>query len=781
MAAVRTIGLVGGGGYIGSLIQEAFSSLPEYAIVVFMDKQIDHASQRKEIQACDVIVYLAGMSREQEQWRFKNKDPSQEKDEQVKRANVNDILKWGKHMTSNQLLIYASTVAIYQHGLVGPNEIFDEEVSINQVSLNMDRYAESMALREQEVRNLGVSTIGLRLGCVVGACVAQQRKDTAYFGFLRDGLLHGQVTVFNPLIKRYILTKEDLTNAIHCIIQHHQPQNRKITHEIFNLGSFNTTLGHMAKDVSECINVKLEQIAKTDISKENNDLGYAITSKKFCDRYHFQFTGSPSYVVKSMLDNFVDICNVTPALPSDLSCRICSSTGHLSIVLDLGAQRLANDFQDKDKQKATETKQYKLCLIRCKICSHLQLDTSVDPSRLFSNYIYASGTSETAMTHFKWFADFIRSENGPTSTEKVVVLDIACNDGSQLDCLKSKNCITLGIDPAANFYLGNQEKGHHVLTAFWGTQGDKDAIQKFLAQFPKLDVIICQNVLAHVPFPVAFLKACRDAMTVETKLYVQTSQSDMILHGEFDTVYHEHAHFFTMRSMRYAAELADLEIVNVAKIPVHGTSYLFTLQRCKSEKQPLKNELVQKLEEEENGLGLYQDGFYVVYRNQVLNICAWLSRTIEKLQQQDGCEVSGYGAAAKGMTLLSMLSDSAQQLECIIDESPLKQNKFTPGKYPIPVCDLLTYETQASNKHKKQVLIVLAWNCWNEIVNKLKNIKYVGLLIRPFPKQSIYLLDGNGDVELQETCDNTPPLAKWIMKDNKGKTQLPVVPNLAND
>ena len=213
----------------------------------------------------------------------------------------------------------------------------------------------------------------------------------------------------------------------------------------------------------------------------------------------------------------------------------------------MGLQTPANSYNSKGNDK------YPLGLNVCQECWHSQLTHVVDPTILFKNYMWMSGVSKEMCRYFEQFAIDADQYNINNTKNQKTVLEIACNDGSQLDAFKKLGYKTIGVDPAENFIALNEAKGHIYIPDFFG----EHLINK-LNQFGNFDVIVAQNVFAHVDDIHGFLRAVKALMSSTTQVYIQTSQANMILNGEFDTLYHEHVSFFTVRSMRICLEKNDL-------------------------------------------------------------------------------------------------------------------------------------------------------------------------------------------------------------------------------
>lgn len=381
---------------------------------------------------------------------------------------------------------------------------------------------------------------------------------------------------------------------------------------------------------------------------------------------------------------------------------VCCGKNNLSVVLDLNKQPLANSYHKEDEI----LEDYPLGLNLCEDCYHLQLTHIVNPDLLFKDYLYVSGTTKTLRDNFEWFADFVLEYtancrwNWPNPRVNSV-LDIACNDGSQLDCFKKKQAIeTFGVDPAENLYELSS-KNHNVICDYF----DSSLFDR------TFDVIIAQNVFAHNENAKKFLDDCEKLMNNNSFLYIQTSQSDMIKNNQFDTIYHEHISFFNINSFNELVKRTGLHLVDVIKTPVHGTSYLFILH-----KEPMNEHKVQNLIDVEREQGLLSIETYEKYRNNVLEIVDLFKLLIED-SRTEGYHIVGYGAAAKGMTLLNF---AEVDLDYIIDDNPLKQGLFTPGRdTKINSIDILS----TISEDDKILFVPLAWNFYKEIRERIKKVR----------------------------------------------------------
>ena len=372
------------------------------------------------------------------------------------------------------------------------------------------------------------------------------------------------------------------------------------------------------------------------------------------------------------------------------NCLACGSN-KLSNILNLNKQPLANSYLRNSIQKE---KKYELKVNACLECTHLQLSIAVNPKLIYQNYDYVSGTTKTYLKYMKEFYKFC-IKNSSKSVYKNI-LDVGCNDGSQLDVFKKNNFNTFGVDPAKNIYKISSRK-HKIYCDFF----NKKVVKKINKKF---DLIIFQNSFAHNPNPYELLLNLRKLMHTESTLVIQTSQAEMCRNGEFDTVYHEHINFFNVKSMNELTKRANLKLHHVEKKPIHGTSYLFVIKIKSSSKKVLKILNKEKY---------LNQSYYKKWAKDCYTIVKKIQKKVQVLKKN--YIIIGYGAAAKANTFLNF---SNIKLDYIIDDNKFKQNKFCPGsKIQIKSRTLL-------KKLKKNIYIMpLAWNFYKEIKNKVKMIR----------------------------------------------------------
>jgi 2-polyprenyl-3-methyl-5-hydroxy-6-metoxy-1,4-benzoquinol methylase len=369
-------------------------------------------------------------------------------------------------------------------------------------------------------------------------------------------------------------------------------------------------------------------------------------------------------------------------------CLACGSVD-LIPVLDLNDQPLANSYKkSKDEPEAS----YPLKINRCEHCYHVQLTHVVNPDLIYKNYLYVSGTTKTYVDYMGWYADFVCEQFNvfPQS-----VLDIGCNDGSQLDKFKARGLETFGVDPAENLFELSS-KNHNVTCGYFDEKYSQP-----------VDIITIQNAFAHNPNPLELLKNCKKNLNIDGLIFIQTSQADMILNDEFDTIYHEHISFYNIKSMMFLCNRAGLNLIDVIKTPIHGTSYIFVISADTSAPANIKN-----LVEIETNAGLYDKETYTRYSKNCIDMVEKFREVVEE-HRTNGYKIVGYGAPAKGNTFLNF---AKVPLDMIIDDNPMKQGLYTPGSsIGIVGSEVL----KSFEEHDRILFIPLAWNFFKEIRERI--------------------------------------------------------------
>jgi SAM-dependent methyltransferase len=394
-------------------------------------------------------------------------------------------------------------------------------------------------------------------------------------------------------------------------------------------------------------------------------------------------------------------------------CIACGSDD-LVVTLNLNDQPLANTYPSQvDNNEA----HYPLAVNCCRQCFHLQLTHIVDPQLIYTDYAYVSGTSQTYLDYMHWFARWCREY---TDIYRGHVLDIGCNDGSQLDAFSALGFNTYGVDPAENLHETSTSKGHKVVCGFWSKKSLKHL------KHDKFDMVVCQNAFAHNPDPFKFFELLDEVTKDKSHVFIQTSQSDMILNGEFDTIYHEHISFYNINSFNELIKRTSFYLIDVIKTPIHGTSYVFVLSKGRKRSKHIANLIaIEK--------PLLEAETYVKWEKRVQAIVQEFNTVINQYRN-DRYKIIGYGAAAKGNTLLNF---AQVDLDYIVDDNPLKQNRYSPGRN-IPIVSM-DHVTMNYGNSDRILFVPLAWNFFKEIKNRIKQVRNVDhdKFLRYFPEVEV--------------------------------------------
>lgn len=709
------IGIIGYKGYLGSYLHQELTGLYPDGIRGY-DRQ--HPPTDEELAKHDIVIYLGGLSG---RVRCNDQLPTENY-----RENVYDLMTTAGKMKPGALLIYASTASLYEgYGATNP----DENAYLN-VQL-YDDYAYSMYLREQNVKTLThISTIGLRLGTVIGHA-PNQRTDLVHFALVRKAVLTGIARVFGANQHRAILWIRDLKRAITAMItKYERTEHKPVCHKIYNMASFNCTIAKIANEVASITGCRTMFEGDDESMKYN--IGFSMNTDKIQRDYDFKWDAiNNRVIIKDLLSDVKRIC-VSPDYlkPCEMIvCRVCKGQ-NIRNVFHFGNQPHANHYLTNPNAVLPE---YPLQLCLCIDCWHTQIPYTIPPAQMFSNYVYLCGTSNTMRKYFADFADKSIAECGGASTGNV--LEIACNDGTLLDAYKARGWNTWGYDPAQNLWEISSKNGHNVTVGFWG-------VDPVPADYPEFDMIVAQNVTAHVPDPVAFMAQCRAVMSKRTTLYIQTSQCHMIEHGQFDTAYHEHMSFFTVHSMWVCAQKAGLELYDVEEMDVHGKSYLFKLRLPDPATAYAMDITTHAIYAYEKNIGLYDELLYYVYVEKIKNLKSWMLETIAKYGAT--MPVIGYGAAAKGMTILNYIGKI--DMDGIVDDSTHKQGYYaTNYAYPIVAPTELQSYTD-----KPLCVVVFAWNFIHEIMERAKTLREgcETYFVVPYPKKALYHMNAKGETHI---------------------------------
>jgi SAM-dependent methyltransferase len=393
-----------------------------------------------------------------------------------------------------------------------------------------------------------------------------------------------------------------------------------------------------------------------------------------------------------------------------MRCRFCNSQLEL-VLVDLGFAPPSNAFLSKEDMSRPET-YYPLRVRVCENCWLVQTEDYAKESELFtSEYVYFSSVSTGWVEHARKYSQEMIDEYNLNKSS--LVIEIACNDGYLLQNFVKKNIPCLGIEPTSSTAKVAKSLGIQVVQDFF----TNNLVQKISIN-QKADLVVANNVLAHVPDINDF---CSGVGATLKQGGIATFEFPHLLNlmklCQFDTIYHEHYSYLSLSVVKKIFESSGLKIFDVKKIDTHGGS-LRVYACLKKSDRDIANSVVEVLDEED-ALGLSARDVYEDFQCRVLalknNVLKFLldSRLAGKV-------AVGYGAAAKGNTLLNFAGIKQDLLPFVCDESIYKQNKLLPGSHiPVHAPDLLT-------NNPPDYLLIFPWNIKSEIIKKYGYLKTSG-------------------------------------------------------
>lgn len=405
------------------------------------------------------------------------------------------------------------------------------------------------------------------------------------------------------------------------------------------------------------------------------------------------------------------------------TCRLCGSRD-LACVLKLVPTPPANAFVPKS-QLSVEQPRIPLDVWFCRDCTHVQLLDIVDPEYLFGNYVYVSGTSPVFVAHFQSYADVMRRRLGLKDGDLVV--DIGSNDGTLLRCFQSGGQRVLGIDPARDIARRATEAGIETLPTFF-TPG---LAKKISAERGKARLITANNVFAHVDDLAGIVEGVRQLLAPDGLFTFEVSYlADVYEKTLFDTIYHEHVDYHSVKPLIGFFERNGMELVDAERIESHGGSLRGFAQVAGGSHKVSPG--VAALVAQEAAIGLDREETLLDYGRRIDDLGTRLGALLRRLKTE-GKKIAGFGAPAKATTLMYHFGLGRETLDFIIDDSPLKQGLYSPGLH-VPVLPASAIET-----HHPDYLLILAWNFAAPIMAKQQRFRDGGgHFIVPLPDLEVH-------------------------------------------
>ncbi len=392
-----------------------------------------------------------------------------------------------------------------------------------------------------------------------------------------------------------------------------------------------------------------------------------------------------------------------------MKCRHCQTELTLPLI-DLGTSPPSNSYVTSKTIHGPE-KYFPLRVLVCDHCWLIQTEDYAGAEELFdADYAYFSSFSTTWLKHAEKYIEDMSKRFELDANSHIV--EIAANDGYLLQYAKARGIPCLGIEPTKSTADAARAKGIEIVEEFFGV----NLAHKLIAQCKQADLTAANNVLAHVPdindFVSGFAVLLKPA---GVSTFEFPHLLNMVTESQFDTIYHEHYSYLSLTAVKHVFEANGLNVFDVEELPTHGGSLRVYAQRADLGKREISANVMALLKKED-GAGVSTQTFYEGFQakaNKVKN--DFVAFLIEA--SNSGKTVAGYGAAAKGNTLLNYAGVRSDLLPYVVDLNPAKQNKFLPG-CRIPIVDEVHLK-----QSKPDYVVILPWNLREEVISQLAYIR----------------------------------------------------------
>lgn len=408
------------------------------------------------------------------------------------------------------------------------------------------------------------------------------------------------------------------------------------------------------------------------------------------------------------------------------NCQVCSSD-QLDSVIFLGFHPPVNDFKEIGST-AGEQSTFPLELLRCGVCSLVQIGSDVDPALLFPpNYPYLSGSTTLLRDNFKALEREV-TKSLELAKEDLIV-DFGSNDGTLLENFKNAGYRVLGVEPSKAAEVANK-KGIETLMQFFGENSARDIRERYGAA----KVLTAANVFAHIRDVHQVVRGVKTLLDTGGVFISENHYlPSLVSTCQYDTVYHEHLRYYTVKSLQHLFAMHQMEIFHVSKIPTHGGS--IRVYAAKEGERDISDSVDEVLEAE-NSSGFSDGSALMSFNSQVVQSKLQLMALLSTLKKK-GCRVYGIGAPSRAATLINYCGLDDQIIDCIVEISTSKKlNQYMPGTR-IPVIDEKTLL-----QDQPDYALLLSWHLKEGLMKSIRAKGYEGQFICPLPIPHIINSEG---------------------------------------
>ena len=405
------------------------------------------------------------------------------------------------------------------------------------------------------------------------------------------------------------------------------------------------------------------------------------------------------------------------------NCRFCGTALEQSFA-DLGMSPLSNAYLKPEQLHQVE-RFYPLHAWVCGSCFLVQLEQFETPENIFSDYAYFSSYSDSWLEHVASYTEAMVERFGLNAGSHVV--EIASNDGYLLQYFVKRGIPVVGIEPAANVARVAEDKGVPTLVKFFGTE----TATALAASGKQADLLLGNNVLAHVPDLNDFVSGMAKLLKPQGVITMEFPHLlRLMAQNQFDTIYHEHFSYFSFLTVEKVFAAHGITLFDVEQISTHGGSLRIFGRHSADGSKPVSPR-VAALRQEELKAGLDNAKTYAAFAEQIKAIKRALLRFLIDAKEQ-GKTVVGYGAPAKGNTLLNYCGVRTDLIDYTVDRSPHKHGSYLPGVH-IPI-----YHPDRIAETRPDYVLILPWNLKEEIMLQMAHIRsWGGKFVVPIPKVEV--------------------------------------------